>query len=394
MNATDIPMRLCSTHTTLRSNVGSIPVLKVCMPDSVREAVNDVLFSGYIGEGSKVKSFEERLRVRLNVPNALVVNSGTSAIRLALRLAGVGPGDEVISTPMTCVAANQSILAAGARVRWADIDPDTGNIDSEAIARSINSHTRAIMVMHWGGRPCELRAVQELADRHGLKTIEDACHAFGSVYEGQLVGVHSDYVCFSFQSVKMMTTGDGGALVCRDDKDAERGRLLRWHGLDRDIDSGPIRTQRFFDQEIKEFGYRYSMNDIAAAIGLEQLRVVDQNIEKHRSNARQFDSAFGGMRVVRRLKRTPNTCANDWLYTLRMPNRVSFMDAMARRGIDASPVHVRNDRYKIFKDSLTELPGVDLFDPQHVCIPVGWWLTQADVDTIIQAVQEFDAAQA
>lgn len=372
-------------------NDHTIPVLKVFMPESAMGRLRDVMLSGYIAEGPQAKAFEEHLARWLNAPNVLTLNCGTSALHLALRLAGVGPGDEVITTPMTCVGANEPIVTLGARIRWADIDPNTGNIDPEDVQRKINAKTRAIMVMHWGGYPCELAAIHALADAHGVKVIEDACHAFGSRYDGRLIGSHSDFVCFSFQAVKMMTTGDGGALVCKDPDDAQRGRLLRWYGLDRRLDSHLRRRRQFFEQDIREVGYKFHMNDIAATIGLEQLKYVNGNLAKYRENAARYDTAFQGLRHARRLDDDPRHLSNHWLYTLRVSEREGFTRAMQARGIDASPIHVRNDLYTIFKEFRTHLPGVDAFDPEHVCIPVGWWLNGENVEHIIRAVWEWDA---
>jgi dTDP-4-amino-4,6-dideoxygalactose transaminase len=347
---------------------------------------------GYVAEGPCAKTFEDELARWLGVENILTLNSGSSALHLALRLAGVGPGDEVISTPMTCIATNLPMIHLGARIRWADIDPATGNIDPADVARKINRRTRAIVVMHWGGDPCEMNAIWDLAQANGLKVVEDACHAFGSRYDGRLIGARSDFVCFSFQAVKMMTTVDGGALVCAREMDAERGRLLRWYGLDRRLDSHHKRRRRFFEQDIQDAGYKFHMNDVAAAMGIEQLKYVAANIEKHKRHAAQYREAFAGLRRVRLLDRNARRDGNDWLFTLRVEDRKAFSAHMQSAGVDVSPVHVRNDRYSIFRPFGCELPGVDAFDPEHVCIPVGWWLTDTDSEKIIQAVQDYDIA--
>lgn len=372
------------------ATAASLPVLKVFMPATMADSLREVLSSGYISEGPRVQAFEEQLGRWLGNPNVLALNSGSSALHLALRLAGVGPGDEVISTPMTCVATNEPIVLLGARIRWADIDPDTGNIDPGDIARKINARTKAIMVMHWGGYPCDLDAIQALADAHGLKVIEDACHALGSSYEGRPIGTHSDFVCFSFQAVKIMTTADGGALLCRRPEDVERGRLLRWYGLDRRLDSYAKRQKQFFNQDIRETGYKIHMNDLTAAMGLEQLKYVHENIRRHQAHAARYHEAFQDLKRVRPLRVEPNRRGNNWLYTLRVPDAAAFTQAMHSEGIDASPIHVRNDPYTIFKESAAPLPGVDAFDAEHICIPVGWWMEDPDVEHIIRAVVRYD----
>lgn len=368
-----------------------IPVLKVFMPATMADSLREVLASGYISEGPRVQAFEERLGQWLGNPNALALNSGSSALHLALRLAGVGPGDEVISTPMTCVATNEPIVLLGARIRWADIDPATGNLDPADIARKITPRTRAIVVMHWGGDPCDMDAIQALADAHGLKVIEDACHALGSSFAGRPIGTHSDFVCFSFQAVKIMNTADGGALLCRRAEDLERGRLLRWYGLDRRLDSYAKRQKQFFNQDIREVGQKIHMNDLTAAMGLVQLDYVQENIRRHQAHAARYHEAFRDLKRVRPLRVAPNRRANNWLYTLRVADPADFTRAMQAAGIDASPIHVRNDQYTIFKESAAPLPGVDAFDAEHICIPVGWWLEDRDVEHIIRAVVRYDA---
>lgn len=391
INVTDRPQ---GASAPASPGAGALPVLKVFMPPSIMGPLAEALFSGYIGEGPRVQAFEEQLGAWLGNPNVVALNSGSAALQLAVRLAGAGPGDEIISTPMTCIATNQAIVLQGARILWADIDPETGNLDPADIARKINARTRAIMVMHWGGAPCDMREIQALADAHGLAVIEDACHALGARYGGRMIGAHSDFVCLSFQAVKVMSTGDGGALLCKRPADAERARLLRWYGMDRRLNSYLKREKQFFEQDIREVGYKTHMNDLAATLGLEQLKYVRGNIGKHQAHAARYNQAFARLRHVRPLRQDPNRVSNHWLYTLRVQDPAAFTRAMQAEGIDASPIHVRNDRYAIFKDFQAPLPGVDVFDAEHICIPVGWWLEEADVQRVIQAVWKYDAGLA
>lgn len=363
-----------------------IPLFKVFMPESVIGPLRETLFSGYIGEGPRVEEFERRLAPWFGNGNVLALNNATAGIQLALRLAGVKPGDEVISTPMTCVATNQPILAMGAKVVWADIDPWTGNIDPESVAKKISPKTKAVIAVHWGGYPCDLDELNSLAKRHGIKIIEDASHAFGAEYHLKPVGAHSDFVVASFQAVKEMTTVDGGALICKSGPDHERGRLLRWYGMDRKNRPADLRCE----EDIKEYGYKFHMNDVAAAIGIEQLKYVSDNIGKHCANAERYNEAFGDLGTVRILRYKNDRISSCWLYTLRVKDRSGFIEDMNASGIAASKVHTRNDRYSIFKDSLVGLPGVDEFEAEHVCIPVGWWLTEDDIRRVIDTVIRYD----
>ena len=364
----------------------NIPLFKVFIPESVMEPLRKVLLSGYIGEGPRVEEFERQLGPWFGNNNVLTVNNGTAALQLALRLANVGYGDEVISTAMTCSATNEPILAMGAGIVWADIDPWTGNIDYKDVAGKITPKTKAIMCVHWGGYPCDLDELNAIAAEHGIKLIEDACHAFGSTYHSKPIGSHSDFACFSFQAIKEMTTVDGGALVCKSRADCERGRLLRWYGIDRKSKRKDLRCEA----DIVEYGYKFHMNDVTAVIGLEQLKYVGKTIKKHRANAARYDEAFKGLETVRPLKYKNDRSSVHWLYTMRVKNRQKFMEHMKEAGITVSQVHSRNDTHTMFKDFRTDLPGVDEFTSEQVSIPVGWWLTDKDLADIINAAVEYD----
>jgi len=363
-----------------------IPLFKVFMPESVMEPLRKVLMSGYIGEGPRVEEFERQLAPWFGNENVLALNNGTSALQLALRLANVDYGDEVISTAMTCSATNEPILAMGAKIVWADIDPWTGNIDPEDIAAKITPKTKAIMCVHWGGYPCDLGELNTIAAEHGLKVIEDACHAFGSTYHDKPIGSHSDFACFSFQAIKEMTTIDGGALVCKSKADRERGRLLRWYGIDRKSKRKDLRCEA----DIVEYGYKFHMNDVTAVIGLEQLKYVGKTIEKHKAHAAQYNKAFRDLKVVRPLRYKDDRSSAHWLYTIRVKDRDRFIQHMKDASIIASKVHARNDNHTMFKDFRTDLPGVDEFTSEQVSIPVGWWLTKKEVQHIIDTAVEYD----
>ncbi len=378
-----------SVKSLLSGGGKDIPLFKVFMPESVVEPVRQVLMSGYIGEGPRVERFEKELAPWFGNENVLAVNNGTAALHLALRLAGVGYGDEVISTAMTCSATNEPILAMGARIVWADIDPWTANIDYRDVARKITPRTKAIVCVHWGGYPCDLDELNAIAAEHGIKLIEDACHAFGSTYHGKPIGSHSDFACFSFQAIKHMTTVDGGALVCKSEADRERGRLLRWYGIDRKCKRTDLRCEA----DIKEWGWKFHMNDVTAAIGLEQLKYVADTLQKYRANAARYDDAFKDLTAVRTLNYGKDRLSSYWLYTIRVKDRPRFMEYMRQKGITVSQVHARNDYHTMCKESRTKLPGVDEFTSEQVSIPVGWWLSEKDLDRIIGAVREYDQTQ-
>lgn len=361
-----------------------IPLFKVHMPPGAGAAVTATLESGFIGEGPRVKEFEAALGARFGNPNVLTLNSCTSAIQLALRLAGVGPGDDVVSTAMTCTATNEPILAAGARIVWADIDPTTGNISPASIRERITSRTKAIIVVHWGGMPVDLAEVHAIATERGIRVIEDAAHATGSEYRGQPIGTHSDFVCFSFQAIKHITTVDGGALFCKSGDDYRRGKLLRWYGIDREQPRADFRCE----SDIAEWGYKFHMNDVAATLGLEQMPHLDGILAQRRETAAFYDDHLLAVPGISLTQRSKDRVSAWWLYTLFAERRTDFMRAMAERGVAVSQVHARNDKHTMFSEFRAELPGVNEFTRDMVSIPIGFWVGDAERKHIVGAIRD------
>jgi len=388
------------------------------MSSKAADRVREVLESGYIGQGEVVERFEAEFGRLVGAPYPpLSVNSGTSALDLALHLIGVEPGDEVISTPMTCTATNTVIVNRRAKIVWADIDPITGLIDPEDVGRKITRRTKAIMAVDWAGRPCDYRALKE----YGIPVVEDAAHALLAQIDGASIATAGgDYVCWSFQAIKHLTTGDGGALLPPADQ-LERGRLLRWYGLDR-------RSTKSFrcEQNITEAGYKYQMNDINASIGLANLEFAECAVAACRANAAWYHRRLGGVDAEQvsgfrcQVSREdgeevsgfrgqisgehgvdaitlppPDPGSAWWLYTLLVPDRDRFIAFMEDAGIEASPVHARNDRHtgfqqvSGFRDQVSgndALPGVDRFAAHEVAIPVGWWLRVEERERVAEAV--------
>lgn len=354
------------------------------MPESVLEPLKTTLLSGYVGQGPRVREFEHDLIPWCGSEHVLALNNGTAALQLALRLAGVGPGDEVITTAMTSPATNVPILAMGGKIVWADINPWTGNIDSQDVHRKITTRTKAVIAVHWGGYPCDLQELTTITTTYGLKLIEDACHAFGASYQGRPLGSISDFTCFSFQAIKIMTTVDGGALICKSLQDYERGKLLRWYGMDREG----------ADNDIREYGYKMQMNDVTAAIGIEQLHFVKNNINAARHNSEKYDQAFSGLSRIKVLPRQNDRKSNCWLYTLRINDLKDFIEYMHAVNISTAQIHTRNDTYTAFKDyqinyKTEQLPSTAEFMSEYVCIPVGWWLSPVELDYICTRIRNF-----
>ncbi|MGZ3700654.1 MAG: DegT/DnrJ/EryC1/StrS family aminotransferase [Bdellovibrionota bacterium] len=374
-----------SSVLELLSGAGkAIPLFKVFMHESVKEPLFRTLMSGYIGQGPRVDEFEKALAPWFGTPHVVSVNSGTSALHLALRLAGAEHGTEVISTAMTCTATNLPILERGARIVWADINPATGNIDPKAVEKKITKKTRAIMAVHCGGYPCELDELRAIAKKHGVKLIEDAAHAFGGTYKDKPIGTGSDFACFSFQAIKHFTTVDGGALTCGDPADFKRGKLLRWFGIDRDAPRKDFRCEA----DVEDFGYKFHMNDVTATIGLEQLKYSRAVVNRHQENGEFYRKNLSGLSGVQLLESKPDRKSAYWLFTLLANDRLDFMKAMGAAGITVSQVHARNDKHTMMRDFVTELPGVDAFVEKMVSIPVGWWVTDEQRQYIVDTIRK------
>lgn len=360
------------------------------MPPSVLAPLRTTLFGGFVGQGPRVDEFEHLLSEWLGVPYVLTTNSGTSALQLAYLLSGVKPGTSVVTTPVTCTATNMPILAQGGRIIWADVNPRSGSIDPENVERKIEPDTVAITCVHWAGNPCDLQELRRIADEHGLRLIEDSAHALGAVYQEKKIGQDSDLCAFSFQAIKHLSTIDGGALICKSEADYKRGKLLRWYGMDREDKE---RLSMRCEADVKEAGHKWHMNDIAATIGIEQMRHIDKIIERHWGNALYYDYEFCH-RGIRRIAPVPLLAESKsaaWVYSvLAEYDRDGFATFMKVADIQVSRVHERNDIHTCFASSKVPLPGVDEFTRRQISIPCGWWITDDDRAYIMDKITEWD----
>ncbi len=370
------------------------PLFKVHVPKEAALArVRDVFESGFINEGIQVTELTSMLQEHMKTDKLCLVNSCTSALTLALKLAGVGPGDEVITTPMTCVATNTPIVAAGAKIVWADVDPLSGMVDGRSVVSVMTNKTKAVMAVAWGGTPPALNSLVS-ATRGKAKLILDAAHAFDAEYNYRPIHEFADYTCYSFQAIKHFTTGDGGALVCKDPQDFSRAKALKWFGLDRDRakdEKGDWKGQQW-DVDIIESGYKFNMNNVSAAIGMSQMSHIRGIISDHRENAALYDLLFKGANHVYPAIRPSEGTSSHWVYTMLLEHPTLTRDELLKRlnaeGIMAGVVHVPNDDYTAFKDSKTDLPGVRHFSSRQFSIPCGWWLSLEDVKHIAARVKE------
>lgn len=362
-----------------------IRLFKVFMSEDVGNEVVPTLLSGYIGDGAKVEEFEAKIGEFIGNDKVVAVNSCTSALTMALRMSGVGLRDYVVTSPMTCLAGNEAILSLCGIPLFADVNAATGNLDLGHVKYLLATHAniKAIMCTHWGGYPCDIYGLQKLASRYNVKLIEDAAQAFGAEYDGVKIGGHgSDFVCFSFQAIKHLTTGDGGALVVSNSNDKERAIRMRWFGLDRRLG-----VSMRCNQDPEEWGYKFHMSNIAASIGLANFPHIVGILDYVRNIAKTYNEAFKDLDIVLQHDEL-NVKPTYWLYTMSLKNADDFIRYMNDNGVECSKVHSRNDTKKMFSD-FRYLPNTFKFDTEHVCIPCGYWLSDNDVNYIIEKVKGF-----
>ena len=396
---------------TIKQNMKeTIQLFKVFMSPTAGEEVTKVLNSGYIGQGPKVEEFENQLKEHFNHDYVLTLNSGTSALHMALHMLkapqgnqeifegmasvnkiwpGIEPGDEVLTTPMTCTASNWPILANGLKIKWVDIDPTTLNMDLDDLARKITTKTKVIILVHWGGYPNDLdkvRKIQENAEKmYGFRPaiIEDGAHSFGSLYKGKPIGTHGNLTMYSLQAIKHITSIDGGILLSPHKKLQDRGKLIRWYGIDREGNRKDFRCE----SDIEEWGFKFHMNDVCATVGIENLKHFKEIVEKHQENASYYDNNLKSVPGVTLLKREKGHDSAFWIYSILVENREGFYKWMKECNITVSQVHERNDKHTCVREFVSSLPALDETVNKIVSIPVGWWVTQEQREYIVDCIK-------
>ncbi len=375
-----------------------IDLFKVYMSSNASTEVAKVLNSGYIGQGPKVEEFERDLKTFFNNDYLVTLNSGTSALHLALELLkksrnewpGWEDGDEVLTTALTCTATNWPLLAQGLNIKWVDVDPKTLNMDLNDLERKITKNTKIIMVVHWGGYPNDLDRLKEIQNKcyelHGFRPaiIEDGAHSFGSKYKGKNLGNHGNIVMYSLQAIKHITSVDGGVLILPHQELYNRAKLLRWYGIDRESNRKDFRCEA----DIQEWGYKFHMNDVCATVGIENLKDASKIIGRHQDNAAYYDKNLKNIPGLTLLDRHPERESAFWTYSLLVDNRDGFYKKMKECGIVVSQVHERNDKHTCVKDYRSPLPTLDKIIGNVVSIPVGWWVTDEQREYIIKSIKE------
>lgn len=364
----------------------SIPLFKVFMADGAHAALKNTLESGQLAAGRQVAEFEARFANWLGASDAVALCDASGALMLALYLAGVRPGDEVITSPLACAATIMPIANLFARPVWCDIDDATGMPAPENIARLISDKTRAILLYHWSGTIADIDGMAALARQHGVKLIQDASEALGAEWQGLRLGSKADFTVYSFYATKHITTGEGAALLAADPEMARAARHLRRFGIDpekfrtRDGEFNPA-----FD--IPLAGFNFQMNEIAATLGLCQLPHAENIVARHHANGDYFQAALQGIPGVRLLEPNRNSAAAHWTYSLRADHRDELLKKLHVNGIGAQRLHMRNDNYSCFYARAEVLPGVGSFDSQNLSIPCGWWVDDEARERVAECIR-------
>ena len=352
---------------------------------NAQKNVLELLNSTLLSEGKVVQDFESQLESQLQINHVVTVNSGTTALHLALLLAGIKDGDEVIIPSQTFIATGLAVLMVKATPIFADINYATGNICTADIRAKITHKTKAIIPVHWAGYPCDMDEICSIAKEFNLKIIEDAAHALGAWYKNKPIGTISDFTCFSFQAIKHITTGDGGAVVCKSKESYDEARKLRWFGIDRANSPMSIIGEREYD--LDRIGYKYHLNNYAAALGNANLEDLNFILSARTNIAKRYTSAFSSFPGIELLDyKVENKCA-WWLYTFKVEQREKFIRKLQSKGIPASVVHIGIHKNKIF-DNKFVLKSQNLFDQNQISIPLHSGLTDEMVDHVIKTIKE------
>lgn len=364
-------------------------MIQVFFPDITSRAaaaVAETLMSGWVGNGPRVREFESEFANYIGVPHCTALNSGTAALHLAIKSLNLPPGSEVITTPITFIATNMAILYENLVPMFADVDYGTLNIDVASTRKRINDRTRAIMAVHYGGQPCDLNELHDLAVQHGCFLIQDCAHACGASYNGRKIGsVFPDDLCaWSFHAVKNLTTGDGGAITGGDDKRLKR---LRWLGIDRDTferTESDLQSPNAWSYRVEEIGHKYEMNDIAATIGIEQLKVLDMHNSRRKAVVEAYRRELDGVVELPEFK--PDRVSSNHLFVIKVRDRERFLERMKAHGVSCGVHYTPNNHYRVFRSSY--LPVVESVYRHIVSLPVHTMLSNDDVEYVCQSVKE------
>ncbi|VVE21548.1 DegT/DnrJ/EryC1/StrS family aminotransferase [Pandoraea fibrosis] len=348
----------------------------------MEQAAIDVLRSGQIASGPKVAEFERDFGSLIGRQNVVCTSDMTTAMMLALHLAGVKSGDEVVTLAFSCLASNSPIRLAGATVVWVDMDPATASVDIDDFLSVLTPKTKAVMLYHVAGYPGPTQAIADICRDRGIVLIEDCNNALGAHQGGMPVGMLGDYAVYSFYPNRQINALEGGALVCPNAAIADRARALRRFGIDARIfrdDLGEINPEA----DVPEIGWSASFSQMNAAVGLANLAGVRARLELTSANASLLASVCHDIEGIQAVAPLPDARPSYWGFLVLAKRRDEVLAALKAEGIMASRMHYRNDGYSGFEAQRRPLPGTDVFMREVVALPCGWWLNEAQIEILV-----------
>ncbi|MFC1576170.1 DegT/DnrJ/EryC1/StrS family aminotransferase [Candidatus Omnitrophota bacterium] len=366
-----------------------INVAKPLVGKEELRGIKKVLESGWLGMGDKVFQLENELRKMFKRKYAICVNTGTTAIHLALDAIGIKKGDEVIVPSLTYIATIQPIIACGGKPVFCDVEMKDLNMSPAHLRKLITKKTKAIIPVHYGGVPCEMNEILKLARKNKIHVIEDAAHAFGSKYHGKLIGSFGDITCFSFDPIKNMTCGEGGVMLLDDKRLAEIIVKKRILGVDKDT-WNRYKHKRSWLYEVHVKGYRYHMNNINAAIGLAQLEKLKRLSERRQEIARFYDRELSGVKGVELLSHKPRAVI-PFNYTILTEKRDDLMIFLKAKGVGTVINYIPNHLQPLFRNQKTKLPNTEKAYKEIISIPMHSGLTLKDARYVVRTIKEFYA---
>jgi perosamine synthetase len=359
-------------------------LFNVFLDEQVETALLAVLRSGQLASGPNVAELARAFEAFLGFGHAVPTSDMSSAMTIALRLAGVGPGDEVITGPFACLSTNAPIKTSGAQVIWADMDAHTAALDSADVARLIGPKTKAVVLYHVCGYPGQAPELAAICRARGVALIEDCDNALGATLDGRPVGSFGDYAIYSLYPNRHLHGLEGGMLVCSDPEQALRAKRLSKFGIDATSFRTPNGEINPFS-DIPEIGWSAPLSNLNAAVALAQMPGLAERLDRTRRNAGALSAQLAAIPSLRMIPPLAGADPAYWVLLARSSHRDALVDGLKLEGIHASSVHLRNDRYAGF-GSRRELPGVDAFSESVLGLPCGWWLHVDDLDRISAAV--------
>jgi dTDP-4-amino-4,6-dideoxygalactose transaminase len=364
-----------------------IPLFRSFVAPDAAAALAAALAEATLASGPGVAEFEAALAHRLGAPHVVVTADRAGALTLALRRCGVGPGTEVLLSPLSCLATTMPIAALHATPVWCDVDPATGMLDPAEVARRRSSRTRAVVHYLWGGDVGPLAELQAVADAAGLPLVVDAATAFGARHRELAVGATGNaFTVLSFYAVNLPNTVEGGALCCAREEDATQARWLRRFGIHQPsfrTATGDLNPA----SDIPHAGYSAAMTNLTARLGLCQLAAVEPLLARHAANGLRLEAELADVPGLTSLARAPHEQSAFWVYALRAQRRAELLARLHAAGIGAQRLHLRNDRYSCFAPAPWPLPGVDAFDADNLALPCGWWVGTEERERIVTCVR-------